>query len=159
MAIETFGVTPAVLEPYLTQIEGQFGAASDGLSDTDITQIVKNRAAEVGIALRAGLGTDWLTLVAADEYAYARCQSIVIDLVLPDIYRSLYQGSVLPEYLGNAWDQARKLLKEIRESPGTIGVTARGRDVRYTPMTDADAENDTLYPLFRGTGLERRNRW
>ena len=67
MAIETYGLTAATLEPYLTQLYGQYGNAGDGLSDTDVDTIIEDQAARVGAAIIKALGADGITNVAGDE--------------------------------------------------------------------------------------------
>lgn len=69
MAIETYGLTAATLEPYLTQLYGQYGNAGDGLSDTDVDTIIEDQAARVGAAIIKALGADGITNVAGDELA------------------------------------------------------------------------------------------
>jgi len=157
MAIETYGLTAATLEPYLTQLYGQYGSAGDGLSDTDVDTIIEDQAARVGAAIIKALGADGITNVAGDELASRNVRTILIKLVQVEIFKSVFQASVLPDYLEDRYREAHEELVSLTADPSKIGSADVNRN-RINYYVAADDE-DSISSLFDGTGLSREDRW
>lgn len=158
MAIETFGLTSATLAPYLTQMEGQFGAATDGLSDTDVTAIIEDQAAMLSAALVKALGQNGITLAAGDEVAARNCRRILINLVLPEVYRSVFSASVLPEFLRDQHARGMASVEALVKDPAEIGL-AINRSVVGVNL-DADDDDDVGgVQTILGTATKVEDRW
>ena len=163
MAIETYGLNTTTLMPYLTTLEGQVGAVSDAMSSADLTEIIETEAAKVGIAIAKALRSSSLTraeaiaAVASDEYGARAARAVLISRVLIQVYQSVYQGSVLPEYLDGMRSQANRELEAITEDPSQLALSVRRSQTIY--QTDAEAGVNTISSMFVGTDKTRLDSW
>lgn len=158
MAIETFGLTAATLAPYLTQMEGQFGTATDGLSDTDIVAIIEDQAAALNAALVKALGADGVDLAVADDVASRNCRRILINLVLPEVYRSVFSASVLPEFLRDQHARGMASMEALTKDPAEIGLTANRSVVGVNLDADDDDDVGGVQTIL-GTASRVEDRW
>lgn len=170
MAVNNFGLTPAVFQPYLSRIKVATNS-THAIDPTQFADMALNGAAHVNaILVRIGIDPDSIT-EALEPTAYRRLRAVAIAAVLPDIVLSVFDMKIAGPIADKLRERSDKMIAQISDVENLGLVTAPAGDAQqvysniqhYSVDTSNSAqESRDIFRQREGNGSRNvplKNRW